>query len=56
METKTQNEVKSLIKRYETLLEKKKLTNSKNQNDLVEGLINAYEDIIDDLKKVLNKK
>ena len=56
METKTQNEVKSLIKRYEILLEKKKALNNKNQNDLVEGLINAYEDMIDDLKKVLNKK
>jgi hypothetical protein len=48
-----QNDLKILIKRYEILIESKKEILKKNPNDIVEGLLSAYEKIVRDLKKVL---
>ena len=48
-----QNDLKILIKRYEILIENKKQILKKNPNDLVEGLVSAYEKIVIDLEKLL---
>jgi hypothetical protein len=49
-----QNDIKILIKRYEILIKNKKEILKKNPNDIVEGLISAYEKIVLDLKKISN--
>ena len=48
-----QNDLKILIKRYEILIENKKQIIKKNPNDIVEGLLSAYEKIVIDLRKLL---
>lgn len=48
-----QNDIKILIKRYEILIKNKKEILKKNPNDIVEGLVSAYEKIVIDLKKLL---
>ena len=50
-----QNDIKILIKRYELLIENKKEIIKKNSNDIVEGLLSAYEKIVIDLRKLLKK-
>jgi hypothetical protein len=48
-----QNDLKILIKRYEILIKNKKEILKKNPNDIVEGLVSAYEKIVIDLEKLL---
>ena len=48
-----QNDLKILIKRYEILIENKKQILKKNPNDIVDGLLSAYEKIVIDLRKLL---
>ena len=48
-----QNDLKILIKRYENLIESKKEILKKNPNDIVDGLLSAYEKIVIDLRKLL---
>lgn len=48
-----QNDLKILIKRYDILIENKKQILKKNPNDIVDGLLSAYEKIVIDLRKLL---
>ena len=41
-----------LIKKYKDKVEEKKQINRKLQNDYLEGIILAYEDVINDLIKI----
>ena len=47
-----QNPIHNLIRKYNELLIQKKRLNEKLRNDILEGLILAYEDIIIDLKNL----
>jgi site-specific DNA-adenine methylase len=47
------NKIQALIIQYENKLTDKKRLQEHVKNDIVEGLIYAYEDIIKDLKKLL---
>ena len=48
----THMKVKELIKKYEERIESKKEQQEKNHNDIVEGVIIALEDVVEDLKKL----
>lgn len=47
-----QSKLENLIRKYKEKLTDKKKLNQKLNNDMVEGIILAYEDIIEDLLKI----
>lgn len=47
-----QSKIENLIRKYKEKLNEKKRLNQKINNDIVEGIILAYEDIIEDLLKL----
>jgi len=47
-----QSKLENLIRKYKEKLNEKKRLNQKINNDIVEGIILAYEDIIEDLLKI----
>jgi hypothetical protein len=47
-----QSKIENLIRKYKEKLNEKKRLNQKINNDIVEGIILAYEDIIEDLLKI----
>jgi len=47
-----QSKLENLIRKYKEKLTDKKKLNQKLNNDIIEGIILAYEDIIEDLLKI----
>jgi hypothetical protein len=53
MPTEETDQIKSLIKKYTAKIEDKKRLNQKLNNDQVEGIILALEDVVEDLRKLI---
>lgn len=53
MPTEETDQIKHLIKRYTAKIEDKKRLNQKLNNDQVEGIILALEDVVEDLRKLI---
>jgi len=53
MPTEETDQIKYLIKKYTAKIEDKKRLNQKLNNDQVEGIILALEDVVEDLRKLI---
>jgi hypothetical protein len=53
MPTEETDQIKSLIKKYTAKIEDKKRLNQKLNNDHIEGIILALEDVVEDLRKLI---
>jgi len=53
MPTEETDQIKYLIKKYTAKIEDKKRLNQKLNNDYIEGIILALEDVVEDLKKLI---
>jgi hypothetical protein len=53
MPTEETDQIEYLIKKYTAKIEDKKQLNQKLNNDHVEGIILALEDVVEDLRKLI---